>query len=81
MVLVFPSQISSLAEITAIDVFVDAFSDRTLHKQVLQKSPSTLSEALICIEAIDESRTLGALSSFDHEGHRKDRAFTHVAAS
>ena len=46
MALAFPGQSGSMDEITAIDAFVEAFGDRELRKQVLQHSPSTLSEAL-----------------------------------
>ena len=34
MELAFPGQTGSMAEITAIDTFVDAFTDRDLRKQV-----------------------------------------------
>ena len=46
MVLAFPGQTGTMAEITAIDAFVDSFTDKELRKQVLQKSPATLAEAL-----------------------------------
>ena len=46
MVLAFPGQTGTMAEITAIDAFVDAFNDHALRKLVLQKSPSTFSEAI-----------------------------------
>ena len=46
MALAFPGQTSPMAEITAINTFVDASCDRALRKQVLQESLATLSETL-----------------------------------
>ena len=46
-----------MAKITAVDAFVDSFTDHDLRKQVLQKSPATLAETLtwaVRIEAIDD---------------------------
>ena len=44
IVLTFPGQMGSMAEITAIDAFVDLFGNRSLRKQVLQRGPATLFE-------------------------------------
>ena len=58
MALAFPSQIGSMAEIMAIDIFADSFTDKESRKQVLQKSPATLAEALtwaVRFEAINDS--------------------------
>ena len=57
MALAFPGQHGSMAEITAIDAFVDFITDHDLRKQVLQKSPATHAEALtwaVRIEAVDD---------------------------
>ena len=89
MALAFPGQHGSMAEITAIDAFVDSFTNRDLRKQVLQKSPATLAEALtwaVHLEAIDDSGKQHT-SSYDKDGHRdKDnrrghRAYAQVASS
>ena len=83
MALAFSGQTGTMAEIMAIDAFVEYFGDRVLRKQVLQKSLSTLSKALtwaIRIEAIDDSDAPDAPASFDCDGHRKDHFFVHVAA-
>ena len=56
MALAFPGYTGPMAEITAIDGFVDSFTDHDLRKQVLQKRPTTLEDALtwaVSIEAID----------------------------
>ena len=47
MALAFPGQHGLMVEITAIDAFVDSFTDKDLRKQVLQKSPTTVAEALL----------------------------------
>ena len=81
MALAFPGQMGPMAEITAIDAFVDALADRNQRKQVLQKSPSTLVEALtwaIRIEAIDESGSL-EVAVADQGTRRKEKAFAHLA--
>ena len=60
MALAFLGQSGSMAEITAVDVFVNSFTDRNLHKQVLQKA-----EALtwaVRIEAIDDRAKHDVLS-------------------
>ena len=44
MALAFPGQTGPMADITAINAFVDAFQDRALRKQVLQKSLATLAK-------------------------------------
>ena len=62
-----------MAEVTAIDVFVDSFQDRELRKQVLQKSPATLAKALmwaVCIEAIDDSGP-PPTQSYDRDGRQR----------
>ena len=91
MALAFLGQTGSMAEITAIDAFVDSFTNQDLRKQVLQKSPATLAEALtwaICIEAIDDTSASEPPASYDHDGCRDtrdtrqpQRAFAHLAAS
>ena len=70
MALAFPGQTGPMAEIMAINAFVDVFNVRVLRKQVLQKSPATLLEALtwaIRFEAIGESGTPDAPLSFDRD--------------
>ena len=84
MALAFPGQTGSMAEITTIDAFVEAFNDRVLRKLVLQKNPPTLEEALTCavrLKVIDESGTAKVPVPFDREGHKKERAYAHVAVS
>ena len=65
-----------MAEITAINAFVDSFMDHDLRKQVLHKRPATLAEALtwaICIEAIDDRAKHGITDThYDKEGRRDD---------
>ena len=87
MALAFPGEVGTMAEITAIDTFTDALADRELRKQVLQRSPATLAEALtwaIHIEAIDESecpddREKEKDKEKDRDRH-KERAYAHQAA-
>ena len=87
MALAYPGQVGTMAEIHAIDAFVDSFGDRELRKQVLQRSPATLAEALtwaIHIEAIDESgcpddREKEKEKEKDRD-RRKERAYAHQAA-
>ena len=81
MALAYPGQTGSIIETTAIDAFVDAFQDRILRKEVLQRSPETLVQALVCavrMEAINDSGIPEPLPTHDREGHRKERAFAHV---
>ena len=80
MALAFPGQNGSMAEITAIDAFVDSFTDHDLRKQVLHKSPTTLAEALtwaIRIEAIDDRSKYDMKcphdAPYDTEGRRDHR--------
>ena len=83
MVLAFPGQMGSMTKITAINAFVDSFSNRSLHKQVLQKGSAILSEALtwaIRIEAIDNSSTPDGPTTFERDGHHKEHSFAHAAA-
>ena len=75
MALAFPGQHKSMVEIMAIDAFVDSFTDKDFHKQVLQKSPATLAEALtwaVRIESIDDSARQTS-SSYDKDGHKDSR--------
>ena len=68
MALAFPHQTGSMTEI--IDTFVESFGDRSLRKQVLQKSPVTISKALmwaIRIKAIDYSGIPDESTSFDRD--------------
>ena len=88
MALAFPGQTGFMAEITAIDALVDSFTDHDLQKQVLQKSPATLAEALtwaVSIEAIDDRGTPETSPSFDRDGchnnRRPHRDFMHLATS
>ena len=83
MALAFPGQTGSKAEITAIDACVESFGNRNLRKQVLQREPATLSKVLtyaIRIEAIDNSGPADGPTTFNHDGHRKERGFMHAAA-
>ena len=77
MALAFPGQHGSMAEITAIDAIVDFITDHDLRKQVLQKSPATLVEALtwaVRIEAIDNRAKHDVKDThYDREGHRDHR--------
>ena len=75
MALAFPGQTGSRADITAIDAFVDSFTEYDLCKQVLQKIPATLAEALtwaVHIEAIDD-RAKHDVPFYDRDGRRDNR--------
>ena len=81
MALAFPGQTGSMAEITAIDAFVDSFRDKNLSKQFLQKGPATLPAALtwaMRIEAMDDSGPTDTPIKYERGGHRRECGFAHA---
>ena len=88
MALAFLGHTGPMAEITAIDAFVDSFLDHELCKQVLQKRPATLKDALtwaVSIKAID-SRCTSLAPSFSareetKEHRRPQRTYAHFAGA
>ena len=78
MALAFPRESGPMAEAMAIDYFVETFGDRSLKIKVLEKSPSTLDEALnwaVRFEAIERSVGLDGAAVYDHDGRAKEKGF------
>jgi hypothetical protein len=81
LALAYPGETGSVIESMGVDVFVNAFADKELRRQVLQRGCTTLDEALswaIRMEAIDSSANIDEPIIFNSDGNRKDRAYARM---
>jgi len=81
LALALPGESGTAVETLGIDAFVEAFADRELRRQVLQKGCRTLDEALtwaIRLEAIECSGGPTAGPLFHSDGSKHEKAFSYT---